>query len=124
MGSLNLYPVLEPEPAKEQMPKPQAEEKREISRLYNSIYYFIQYAYIVKFNESYRLIAYHQGHILCDQVYANLRDAKIAFSKLFHRKAWAENVKPQWTYFYIPGPEWMEKITPGTPPTQSLRGET
>ena len=124
MGSMNFYPLSKNVPTKEQRPGIQAEEKIDISRLTNSIYYFIECVYIVRLKQSYRLVACHKGHILWNQVYQTLHSAKTAFSKLFHYKLWDINKKPDWSDFYPPETQWYEIITPQTPPTQSPGGES
>jgi hypothetical protein len=123
MGSVNSYPLSKNIPTKKQKPGTQTEEKIFITILTNSIYYFIQCVYIMKLKDSYRLIAIHQRHTLCDQAYPTLRGAQIAFGRLFHRKTWAEQIKPNWSLFYSPDPQWYKKITPAAPPKQSPRGK-
>ena len=124
MGSVNFYPVPGTIPPPDPKQESRTEEKIKITRLLNSIYYFIEHVYITKYYGSFRLIAKQQGRLLCDQLYPNLRGAKIAFAKRFNYKLWDENAKPHWSHFYTPDLQWYKIITPKTPPKQSPRGET
>jgi hypothetical protein len=44
-----------------------------------------------------------------DTHYRTLRGAKIAFAKFFNEMAWNQEVKPQWSYYYIPEKDWLDK---------------
>lgn len=79
-----------------------------ISVLSNSVYYFFQRVFIITENNSYRLIAIHNGEILVDDRYKTAKGAKIAFLKLYWYRAWQDGVKPQWTDFYTPDEEWLD----------------
>jgi hypothetical protein len=80
-----------------------------ISRLINSVYYFIECVFILNFHDHYRLVALHGGKVLIDASYETLRGAKIAFSKLYGDKSWREEIKAQWSHFYDPDTHWLEK---------------
>jgi hypothetical protein len=84
-------------------------DKVEISRLINSIFYFIDVVYILKKDDKYRLIALHGGRVLTDRSYRTIRGVKIAFSKLYSAKAWKENVKAEWSHFYPPDRPWFDE---------------
>ena len=86
-----------------------ADEDFMISRLINSIYYFIDCVYIIQLKDKYRLVALHHRTVLCDKYYPTGRGCKIAFQKLFKDKAWKEEVKPDWTNFYDPDHKWLAK---------------
>jgi hypothetical protein len=88
----------------------QKEEKPiKISRLINSIYYFIESVFIIAEKQGYRLVAIHQGKLLTDQTYKTVKGARIAFLKMWSYKAWKEGVKAKWSHFYPPDPKWLEK---------------
>ncbi|MCP4653733.1 MAG: hypothetical protein GY858_10195 [Candidatus Omnitrophica bacterium] len=84
-----------------------------ISRLINSIYYFIENVFIASENESYRLVAVHHGNLLTNETYKTAKGARIAFFKFWSYRAWEEGVKPKWSRFYPPDPEWLEKQLKG-----------
>lgn len=86
-------------------------DKVQISRLINSIYYFIEIVFILKKDDKFRLIALHDRRVLTNSTYQTLIGAKIAFSKLYQDKAWKEDVKAEWTDFYTPDRQWLiEKL--------------
>jgi len=80
-----------------------------ISRLVNSVFYFIDCVYIIKLSNNYRLVALHQQHVLCDKYYSTERGCKIAFQKMFKDKAWSEEVTADWSHFYDPDKKWLSK---------------
>ncbi len=84
-----------------------------ISRLINSIYYFIENVFIAVENESYRLVAVHHGHLITEKTYKSAKSARIAFSKFWSYRAWQEGIKPKWSHFYPPDPGWLEKQLKG-----------
>jgi hypothetical protein len=60
--------------------------------------------------EKYRLVVlHHNNKLLYEAVYNTVRGARIAFSKLYHGKAWDEKVKATWTIFYRPDKPWLSK---------------
>lgn len=83
-------------------------KETKVSVLSNAVYYFFQRVFIVTENNSYRLIAIHNGEILVDEKYKTSKGAKIAFLKLYWYRAWQDGVKPEWTDFYTPDEEWLE----------------
>ena len=58
------------------------QDKVEISRLINSIFYFIDVVYILKKDDTFRLIALHGGRVLIDKIYSTITGAKIAFTRI------------------------------------------
>jgi hypothetical protein len=84
-------------------------EKTVISRLINSIYYFIDCVFILKIKDKYRLVAQHNGVVLYDNYYTTEIGGKIAFDKIFKDKAWAEDIKAQWSHLYDPDIDWLEE---------------
>jgi transcriptional regulator with XRE-family HTH domain len=84
-------------------------EKTTISRLINSIFYFIDFVYIIKLTNKYRLVALHKQRVLCDCYFLSFEECKIAFDKLFKEKTWEERVKADWSHFYPPDQNWLAK---------------
>jgi len=113
MGSFNSYtePEINPELKQQQeiRQKINTGEKPVISRLINSVYYFIECVYILEVKSKYRLVALHKGRILCDMYCSTSNDCKIAFDKLFKDKAWREEIKAEWTSFYDPDKRWLDE---------------
>ncbi len=65
-NSVNLELILE-----------QKEKPVIISRLINSIYYFIEFVFLITENEGFRLVAIHQGKLLIDETYKTAKGAKV-----------------------------------------------
>lgn len=80
-----------------------------ISRLLNSIQFYLECAFIVHEDKGCRLIILHSGKVLMDTRYNTLRGAKIAFTKYFGRRAWQEDVKPSWSHAYHPDENWVKQ---------------
>ncbi|MGD2088016.1 MAG: hypothetical protein PVH61_17690 [Candidatus Aminicenantes bacterium] len=80
-----------------------------ISRLLNSIYYFLDYVFIIISETGYRLVILHHDQVIMDVHYHSLRGAKIAFAKYFGERAWAEEVQPQWSHTYQPDNAWISE---------------
>lgn len=80
------------------------QDKVEISRLINSIYYFIEYVFILKKGSGYRLFALHDRRVLIDKTYQTMRGAKIAFGKSYPN----EGIKAEWSELYQPDHQWLE----------------
>ncbi len=87
----------------------EGETPTKMSRLVNSIYYFIEFVFIIAENSGYRLVAIHQGKLLTNQTYKTAKGARIAFLKFWNYRAWKEGVKPKWSQFYLPDAKWLKK---------------
>lgn len=85
------------------------EIKPSVSLLVNSIYYFIECVFILKYPAHFRLVALHRGHVLVDQNYRTFKGAKIAFTRMYRYKAWREGVDPEWSPFYSPESKWFDR---------------
>lgn len=90
-------------------PGSRKEEAQKISMLVNSVYYFIECVYILILHDHYRLVALHNGRVLTNKTYKTIRGAKIAFSKLYRKKVWKEEIKAEWSHFYDPDADWLEE---------------
>jgi hypothetical protein len=87
------------------------EMPKTISLLINSIYYFLECVFILDLRDHYRLVVLHRGHVLTDSDYESIRGAKIAFAKLYRKKAWREGVKPELSILYDPEDGWLDDKT-------------
>ena len=83
-----------------------------ISRLINSIYYFISTCFIFTEGDYYRLLAIREydGKILIDKRFRTLKGARIAFTKQFQSLAWGDEVVAEWSHFYPPNREWIDEM--------------
>jgi len=89
-------------------------QKAVISRLLNSIHYSISTCFIMKTTAngvSYRLLVIHDS-VLADRNYPTLRGAKIAFKRQFKHLAWRDDLPAEWSHFYQPEQDWIEKMLP------------
>jgi len=99
MGQIVLNPTL----------AGQYDQSVAISRLINSVYYFISTCFIMTNKDEYRLLAFHGKKVLADSNYPTLRGARIAFRRKFKDHSWSEAVVPEWSHFYPPDRDWIEK---------------
>jgi hypothetical protein len=81
-----------------------------ISNLINSVFFFINYAFILNKGEAYRLVAAHKGEVLFDKSYRTLRGARIAFARMYRDRGWKRDIKPEWSHFYVPDKHWVKAI--------------
>ena len=79
----------------------------EISRLTNSIHYFLDYVYIIAGENGFHLVVIHHRQVMMDKVFKSVRGAKISFSKLFKDKNCKENIQVNWSRFYSPEKYWI-----------------
>ena len=93
-------------PTEERIPLSQSTR---VCTLINAIFYFVGNVFIAESQGKFRLIAYHNGHILVDQPYPTVRGAKIAFSKLFGYRSWRKDVKAEWSRFYDADISWIDR---------------
>lgn len=96
---------------KQESPRQRQKLKNEttISRLLNSIYYFLDCVFILISEKDYRLVILHHDQVIMDVHYNTLRGAKIAFAKYFGERAWAEEVQSQWSHTYQPDNDWISE---------------
>ena len=80
--------------------------KPSITRLENSVQYFLHCVFIIVSGDRYHLVVIHNMQVLTDSDYDTLRGAKIAFSQLYCQQMCSEDVKPNWTQLYHPEDEW------------------
>jgi len=75
----------------------------------NSIYYFLEFIFILIEHGTFRLVVLQHNRLLMDRRYKSLRGAKIAFSKYYTAKRWQENIEPDWSPAYHPEVTWLEE---------------
>jgi hypothetical protein len=106
MGQYNPNPGPEINPEQEQQQiirqEINTEEKAMISRLINSILYYIECVFILRSRGKFRLVALQHRRVLIDKYYPTERGCRIAFQKMFKDKAWSEEEKADWSPFYDP----------------------
>jgi len=78
-----------------------------VSKLINSVCYFLEDVFIIVEGSSYRLIVRHKNELLANGLYQTLRGAKIGFDKLFRDKSFNKQTKAEWSHFYSPEKEWL-----------------
>jgi hypothetical protein len=54
-------------------------------------------------------VVIHAGQVRTNKCYAELKHAKIAFARMYNRKAWKQGVKADWTKLYKPDSQWLAK---------------
>lgn len=79
-----------------------------ISLLVNSFHYYLTHVYIEDKEGGYRLVVLRHNRVLTDRHYKTLEGAKIAFARMYGCHAWAERVKPDWSFFYSPDADWLD----------------
>jgi hypothetical protein len=65
--------------------------------LENRHYFSLHHALILLVGKQYRLIVCHGEKVLIDKSYNTLRGPKIAFSKLYGKRAFKEGIIPSWS---------------------------
>jgi hypothetical protein len=125
MGSLNLHPHLNPKAEAYQYPRSQvytlSKQYKPLTQdslssisptlmvLINSVYYFLEYVYILEKQEHYQLVVIHNSRVLTYRDYKTRKGAKIAFQKLYRDKAWKKGVKAEWTHPYKVDHQWFKE---------------
>ena len=83
------------------------EEK--ISLLENSIHFFLETVFLLESGDDYRLVVVNKGELVVDKFYKSTRGARIAFGRMFGLKHYKEKCKVDWSHFYTPEKNWLEK---------------
>ncbi len=100
----------------EQLPQPEARlfspgrEDVTVSILAGSVYYFLDFVFVLAQKERYRLVVIHNNELLTYKIYNSARGARIAFNRFYGYKACEGKVNTDWSAFYPPAPEWQKKI--------------
>ena len=109
-GIIKTIDDMIPAPTQTITTSPQATPIYPISKLINSVYFFLDDVLVIDEKNVYRLIVYSHGEILVDKRFKTIRGARIAFFRLFKHKAWGPETKAQWSHFYDPDEDWMEDL--------------
>jgi hypothetical protein len=82
-----------------------------ISRLINSLYFFLDIALIVIEEKYYRLIVYDKAkNFLVDKRYTTAKGARIAFMRFFRHKYYNDKPRADWSFSYPPDWDWLENM--------------
>ena len=84
-------------------------EKIKISTLVTSIYYSLDFVFIIFDGSNFHLVVIHKDQLLTYSTYDSVKGAKIAFSRLYSYKVWNDGIKPDWSSFYNPTPDWLNE---------------
>ena len=84
-------------------------DSTKISILISSVYYFLDFVFIMAERDCFRLVVIHNRRLLTYKKYKTVKSAKIGFSRLYSHKAWKEGLKPNWSVFYNPTTEWLDE---------------
>lgn len=94
MGSFNRYP--------------RNKEEKLISRMINSVFYFLKFVFILKEGNHYRLVVIQHRHKIIDMNYKTLKGAKIACIKRLRSRFNNNEMKPEWSILYPADEKWLE----------------
>jgi hypothetical protein len=94
MGSFNPYPV--------------KKEENRISRMINSVLYFLKFVFILKEGNHYRLVVIEHKNKIIDRKYKSLKGAKIACAKRLRNRFSNIEMKPVWSFLYPADEKWIE----------------
>jgi len=83
-----------------------------ISILLSSIYYFLDYVFIIISDKDYRLLVIHNNRVLWDKNYKTVRGARISFAKRFKHMAYNLLKTNEWSHCYRPEKEWLRDLLP------------
>ncbi|MCP5106159.1 MAG: hypothetical protein GY950_22425 [bacterium] len=84
-------------------------EDLKISILISSIYFFLDFVFILSDGECLRLVVIHNKELLTFKKYKTVKGAKIGFYRQYRHKAWKGAIKPNWSVFYRPAAEWLRE---------------
>jgi hypothetical protein len=77
------------------------------STLVNSLDYRLEYVFILKEEDGFRLVVKHGGLVLTNQTFKSLPDARTAFQNLYPGPKGVRRPKPHWSAFIDPEQEWF-----------------
>jgi hypothetical protein len=94
MGSFNPYSL--------------NKEKKLISRMINSAFYFLKFVFILKEGNHYRLVVIQDRNKIIDMNYKSLKGAKIACTKRLRTSFNNNEMKPVWSFLYPADEKWLK----------------
>jgi hypothetical protein len=89
-------------------PYPENNENKLISRMINSVFYFLKFVFILKESNHYRLVAIEDRNKIIDLNYKTLKGAKIACIKRLRNRFNNDKMKPVWSFLYPADEKWIE----------------
>ncbi len=93
MGSFNPYSL--------------NKEKKLISRMINSVFYFLKFVFILKEGNHYRLVVIQDRNKIIDMNYNSLKGAKIACTKRLRNRFNNNEMTPVWSFLYPADEKWL-----------------
>lgn len=94
MGSYKSYPA--------------KTEKNRISRMINSVFYFLKFVFILKEGNHYRLVVIEHRNKIIDLKYKSLKGAKIACIRRLRHRFNNREMKPVWSFLYPADEKWLK----------------
>jgi hypothetical protein len=83
-------------------------EKKLISRMINSVFYFLKFVFILKEGNHYRLVVIQDRQKIIDMNYKTLKGAKIACTKRLRNRFNNNEMKPVWSFLYPADEKWLK----------------
>lgn len=93
MGSFNPYSL--------------NKENKLISRMINSVFYFLKFVFILKEGNHYRLVVIQDRNKIIDMNYNSLKGAKIACTKRLRNRFNNNEMTPVWSFLYPADEKWL-----------------
>ena len=79
-----------------------------ISRMINSVFYFLKFAFILKEGNHYRLVVIQDRNKIIDMNYKSLKGAKIGCTKRLRHQFNNNEMKPVWSFLYPADEKWLK----------------
>ena len=89
-------------------PYPENNENKLISRMINSVFYFLKFVFILKEGNHYRLVAIEDRKKIIDLNYKTLKGAKIGCIKRLRSRFNNNEMKPVWSFLYPADEKWIK----------------
>lgn len=86
-----------------------ADEEIKISILVSSVYYFLEFVFIIAEGGCFRLVVMHNNKLLTYKAFKSVKAARAGFTRLYGSKVWKEGLKPNWSLFYHPAAKWLDE---------------
>lgn len=83
-------------------------DKQLISRMINSVFYFLKFVFILKEDNHYRLVVIQDKHKIIDLSYKTCKGAKIACSRILRNRFNNKGIRPVWSFFYPADQKWLK----------------
>jgi hypothetical protein len=87
---------------------PGNKENKLISRMINSMFYFLKFAFILEEGHHYRLVVIQHRHKIIDMNYKTLKGAKIACTKRLRNRFNNNEMRPVWSFLYPADGKWLK----------------